>query len=132
MVLSSYFNDISYADNIRYKETHPPWYIHLLYSDMISGVLDYEMNRCFEMNQDVKVQSEVMNKNDMSFQKLKAPYLEVPVCKDVTDVSSHQLFLPSNTKDGGGSVTRSSPSSWKYYEDVAEKPGLEISYNLLS
>lgn len=125
MVLSSYFNNdsITYSKIIRYKDTHPPWYIHLLYSDMISAILTSEFNNCFYRN-DKSIDA---NPADLDFKNLPSPYVETPQCKDLLNTQSYVLSIPQG-KDGGGNPIISSSSKskkriWAYYEDAETKPG---------
>lgn len=67
----------AYGETIRFTYTHPPWYIHLFYADMIAALLEKQFDSCFQ-NGGSTISSR--KENEMQIAKLPKTTLKMLSC----------------------------------------------------
>lgn len=92
------------ASTFRFTVTHPPWYIHLLYADLIASVFEQELKSCMQEKRGGINKSITRSPRDMylkSFDKLKGIVSSsTAMCLDVDNTFIFQVPDFNKTSDG--------------------------------
>lgn len=70
-----------YKTIMRFEPTHPPWYIHLLYADLIASILEHELQDCRQSVNELSIHTRSIKEMDVS--NIRGITSEMSGCKNV-------------------------------------------------